>query len=247
MGLSIIIIKKALFFAGCAILLALGISLLFTNFNMGFLALACGACGLIVYGIFVEKLIRMKWLNISLPVLCVVFLATVMFLAAYGRSDNATFDEDAAIVLGAGIRGERVTRLLAYRLDRAASYAEQNPAAVIVVSGGQGAGESITEALAMERYLLAKGIAAERIIKEEKATSTYENLSFSKELLDKRFTGPYRVTVITNDFHIYRASLLAGKQGLDATHAHAPIIWHSIPVNYTREFLAVLKTWIVGR
>jgi uncharacterized SAM-binding protein YcdF (DUF218 family) len=149
-------------------------------------------------------------------------------------------------VLGAGIRGERVTHMLSYRLDKAAQYSENNPQAIIVVSGGQGPQEDITEALAMERYLIDKGIPKEKIIKEEVSTSTYENLLFSKELLDVLFEEPYETVVITNDFHIYRATKIAEKIGLTASRYHAKIDWYSIPRNYSRECIAIFKFWILG-
>ena len=125
-------------------------------------------------------------------------------------------------------------------------YSIHNPKAIIVVSGGQGPQEDITEALAMERYLISKGTPKERIIKEEESTSTYENLLFSKNILDDIFTDPYKTVVITNNFHIYRATRLAENLGLDATHYHGKTSWYSIPVNYARECIATLKFWIFG-
>jgi uncharacterized SAM-binding protein YcdF (DUF218 family) len=132
-------------------------------------------------------------------------------------------------------------------LDKAIAYSQRNPRALIIVSGAQGPQESITEALAMERYLINHGVAPERIIKEESATSTYENMMFSKELLDGILANPYTAVVITNDFHIYRASQMAKKTGLNATHLHAKIDWYAIPQNYLRECLAVVKFWVIGR
>lgn len=99
----------------------------------------------------------------------------------------------------------------------------------------------------MERYLVDKGIPKQFIIKEEKATSTYENFQYSKELLDEYYKKrPYQIAFVTNDFHIYRASLLAKAAGLNATHKHAPTAWYSLPMSYLREVLAVLKHWVFG-
>lgn len=179
--------------------------------------------------------------------LLLITSAAFLFLGLYGQHDTATFEEDAVVVLGAGVKGERVTKLLALRLDQAAEYSEKNPNAVIIVSGGQGPGEDITEALAMERYLIDKGVAAERIVKEEVSSSTYQNLLYSKELLDGLFDRPYKIAVITNDFHIFRAAGFAKRLGLDATHYHAKTVWYGVPYNYARECLAVVKMWIIGK
>lgn len=179
--------------------------------------------------------------------LCAGFIIMILFLAVYGKTDNATYNEDAVIVLGAGVKGEYVTPLLAYRLLKAVDFSKRNPNAVIIVSGGQGPDEDISEALAMERYLIARGVPPEKIIKEDASTSTYENLLFSKEILDSIFGDSYKVTVVTNDFHIFRAAGIAGKLGLTATHLHSNTKWSTMPLNYTRECLALVKFWVFGR
>ena len=83
---------------------------------------------------------------------------------------NVQYDEDAIIVLGAGIRGEQVTRILANRLNTAIEYHKKNPSAKIIVTGDQGQGrrEFIPESLAMKRYLIAIGIPEEIIFEENK-------------------------------------------------------------------------------
>lgn len=175
-----------------------------------------------------------------------LLLALVTFLAVYGRRDTADHHEEAAIVLGAGLRGEQVSGLLALRLDAALAYAAANPQATIVVSGGQGDNEVISEALAMERYLLAHGLAAERILREEQSRNTAENLRLSKQLLDARYADGYQVVVISNDFHLYRATYLAQQLGLTARQVPAAQPWYTQAVNYLRESAAVLRLWLLG-
>lgn len=233
--------KKLLLIPGLALLFLSIASLFFINFNFGIVMLGGVSCVLILYGLFFDRLIRLKWLSYGILTICAAAVAMMLFLGCYGNIDNVTFDEDAVIVLGAGIRGEQVSLLLSYRLDKAVEYSAANPGALIVVSGGQGFQESITEALAMERYLVAKGVPQERIIKEELATSTYENLLFSKAILDELFSGSYRTAVITNGFHIYRATKFAESLGYNITHCHARTDLYSMPMNYLRECAAVIK------
>ena len=168
-------------------------------------------------------------------------VAIVSFIAVYGQYDNADYNEDAVIVLGAGINGDKVTYPLKVRLDKAMEYHKLNPDAVIVVTGGQGFQETVTEAYAMEKYLVQNGVEPSKIIKEEKATSTNENMRFSKKLLKE----DSKVVVITNNFHIYRAVSIAKLEGLDnVTHIHAGLQWYNIVPCYIRECLAVLKMWV---
>lgn len=220
-----------------------------SNMNTGILlTYALGAIFLLC-GVFFKSIIKRvpKWVKcvISTGVLLVTIF--VLFLFLYGSSNNVTYKEDAVIVLGAGIRGEELSENLKNRLDRAVDYHSKNPNAVIVVSGGQGPQEDITESLAMERYLLEQGLSEDKILKEENATSTKENFQYSKELLDGHFNAPYSTAFITSDYHIYRAESTAKLVGFESiTHCHNSTPWYMILPNGLRECLAVVKLWILG-
>lgn len=136
---------------------------------------------------------------------------------------------------GAGLDGEAVTPQLENRLEAAYAYHLRNPDAPVVVSGGQGDGEAISEALAMERWLISRGVPADRILREEASTSTYENLTNAKALLDERSARPCRVALVTSGYHVYRASRPAKAAGLDASHLHADAEWYALPVRMLRE------------
>ena len=223
-----------------------------SNINMG--VLGTFALGIILIGVSVLwNIIKQKTnnkigkiLKYIIIILFLLWFILLSFIAIYGKADNVTYKEDAVIVLGCGIRGKNVSAVLAYRLDKTVEYYNKNPNAVIIVSGGQGPQEEITEAQAMQQYLIEKGIPQDKIIKEEKATSTTENMIYSKEILDKQFNKEYKVAVITNNFHIYRASQIAKKVGLNATHYNAKIRTDTIVANYIRETMGVAKYWILG-
>ena len=87
------------------------------------------------------------------------------------------------IVLGAHVEGTRLTLALLERTRRALQYLQENPETKAVLSGGKGTGEAITEAQAMYHYLTEHGIKGERLILEERSTSTAENLKFSLDLI----------------------------------------------------------------
>jgi uncharacterized SAM-binding protein YcdF (DUF218 family) len=214
-----------------------------SNFNAGLIFQGVAACAIILYAFYLDKI--PKTAHIAVGAACLIPLIFMTFLAIYGKLDNVTYDEDVVIVLGAGIHGEQVSRPLAYRLDSAVDYHKKNPRAVIIVCGGQGFQEDITEALAMERYLIAKGIPQEKIIQEDKSTSTYENISFAKEILDGYFPDGFSSVVITNDFHVYRATQIAQYAGVSAKHMGAPTVWYALPASYMREIFSVVKMWFV--
>ena len=216
-----------------------------SNFNLGILLVALFGAVLLGYGIFFEKLRGKR----AIHALVAIMLATVTcfgsFLAIYGANDNVTYTENTVIVLGCGIRGERVSVGLAKRLNKAYEYHLKNPNAVIIVSGGQGPQEDISEALAMKRYLIDKGVPEDKIIMEDKSTSTIENFKYSHEIMKEMGLSEDSVVFVTNAYHIYRGSYYAEKEGLTVNHLGTDIIWYTIPMNYFREMIAVLKMWIL--
>ncbi len=224
-----------------------------SNLNLGvILVLVLGVIALCL-GVFYSKI--KKHMNRRTLRICMIFLvlflcvefALLSFIAIYGCNDNVTYNEDVVVVLGAGIRGDRVTLPLKMRLDKAIEYHYKNPDALIVVTGGKGLQETVTEAYAMEKYLVQNGVDKSKIIKEEKATSTFENMKYSKEILDDYFTNDYAVVVITNNFHVFRGTTIAKNAGFkNVTHMHAGLQWYNLMPCFLRESLAVIKMMILG-
>ncbi len=216
-----------------------------SNFNIGILPVAALGVMLLCYGIFFEKLKEKKIIHSLVALVLTAVMSFGSFLAIYGNCDNAAYTEKTVIVLGCGIRGERVSVGLAKRLNRAYEYHVINPDAVIIVSGGQGPQEDIPEALAMKRYLTEKGVPEEKIIMEDKSTSTIENFRFSHEIMKEKGLSEASVVFVTNGYHVYRGTYYAQKEGLTVTHLGTDIVWYTIPMNYLREMIAVLKMWLL--
>ena len=220
-----------------------------SNFNLGNILTFLLGATLIITGVLWDILAKRipKWLKIIFfSVLCIALILS-SFLYFYGKTDNVTYDEDAVIVLGAGLRGARPSSTLKGRLNAAFEYHQSNPDALIVVSGGKGHDEDIAEALAMEIYLVKRGVPKEKIVKEEKSTSTYENFVFSKEILDGLLGDDYKIAYISNDYHVFRAGRISKDAGFEkATHAHSDTIWHSVLPGTLRECIGVMKYYILG-
>jgi uncharacterized SAM-binding protein YcdF (DUF218 family) len=120
----------------------------------------------------------------------------------------------------------------------------EHPAADCVVSGGQGDGEDISEAECMYRWLVEKGIDPSRIYKEDQSTSTEENVAFSKEVIEEN--GLFqKVVIISNEYHIFRAGLIADDHGLVWGAKAARTASWLFPTYYVRELYAILAEWIL--
>jgi len=146
------------------------------------------------------------------------------------------------IVLGAKVNGEEMSLSLRYRAEAALTYLSNNNRTKVIVTGGQGPDEDITEAEAMRRYFIAEGIDPSRILIEQQSTSTYENLLFSKDLYHVR-----EAVIVSNDFHLYRATKIAENLGIKShpLAAKTPNVV-KVPM-YLREYLAILKLYITGK
>ncbi|AZB42715.1 YdcF family protein [Bacillus sp. FJAT-42376] len=151
---------------------------------------------------------------------------------------------DYLIVLGAKVNGDVPSLALKYRIDAAADYMANHPKTTAIVSGGRGPGENRTEADAMKEGLMKHGIAASRIILEDRSTSTVENIENSKALIPENArTG----VIVTNDFHLYRSVMIASEHGLNVSGLAAktpPII---VFKSYTREYLALTNFFIQSK
>lgn len=182
--------------------------------------------------------------GLGLGIVCLAGIeAAVVFR---GEADNSAIPVDAVIVLGAGVNGETPSAALWSRIRAAEDYLEIHPDVPVVLSGGQGAGEAISEAEAMRRALWKEDEAENaRLLLEERSTNTAENFRFSKALLEEwgLDTETATIAVVTNDFHCFRAHMIAQKQGLQTVDVPAELPWWWLTANYyLREAFAVVKT-----
>ena len=159
---------------------------------------------------------------------------------------------DFIIIHGAGLLdGERVTPLLKRRIDKAvqAFHQSKNPHIRLIVSGGQGSDEKISEAQAMYNYLVAHtDVPKEAIILEEKSTTTYENLLFSKEIGEQLIENP-RFLFVTNDYHVFRTSTYARQIGMQGDGLGCSTASYYIPSAFIREYVAMcvkMKKLFIG-
>ena len=183
------------------------------------------------------------WTKIILAVgvACVLVLEGLIIFG--GSRSKPEQPADCIIVLGALVEGETPSPTLRYRLDTAYQYLSAFPDARAVLSGGQGSREDISEAEAMRRYLMAKGIAPERLVMEDTSTDTYENLRNSFALLgnDKN----QKICVVTSDFHMFRAKLLAWKLDRQVSGWGSDTPPLLVPNYHFREMIGIMKDFIM--
>lgn len=232
--------------------------------------LGAAAVGLKYYQKYPDRM--ELWIPVSLVTLCasgMVILLVVQILI-FGRiPPTAESSLDYVIVLGASVKSDGISKTLKLRLDKAAEYAAENPDTVLVLSGAQGEGEPMTEAEAMRLYLLAQGVPPMQMLLEERSHSTLENIVFSRGIIEKdreekrahwqknkpelAFPAmkvadkPTRIGIITSNFHLYRARMIARKQGMTDVKGIASESDRVLFVHFClRDSLAILKDRLMG-
>ncbi|AOR23578.1 YdcF family protein [Clostridium taeniosporum] len=188
-------------------------------------------------------------LFICLGIIVFIFLEILIISCPKSNKENT----DYILVLGAGLNnGNQINYILKSRLDSVLECVNEfNNHGYIVVSGGKGNDERISEAEAMKRYLVEQGIPEEKILMEDKSKNTFENLKFSKRIIEnhsKQNIGNLSVKIVTTDFHGFRSNILAKRNGYDKANLYTnKTIYYLIPTCYTREAFALVKSVIFDR
>lgn len=160
-----------------------------------------------------------KCIKFVLYFMIVVFLFTLIteIQIIYFGENAKPQKSDCVIVLGCRVYGSTPSPFLLWRLNRGLELYDKGYGDYIIVSGGKGQGENISEAKAMKNYLVYKGVDSSRIIMEDKSMSTMENLSNSKKVMEEK--GLKTAIIVSNKYHLKRASLMAESQEIEGSYS----------------------------
>lgn len=179
----------------------------------------------------------------------VVIVGTVLFVIVEGCilsrfHDKGKANLDYIIVLGAQMKPAGPSAVLKFRLDEAYDYLTINENTICILSGGQGSNEPCSEAEGMYQYLTERGIAPERLMKEEQSTNTSENIAYSMALIGRNDVS---VGIVTNNFHVFRGVHLAKAAGIQDVCGIAARsnVWFQLN-NMVREFFGIMKDLVCG-
>lgn len=222
--------KRRLMIAGIIFLAGLLLRFGFSGHNFIAYGLFLVSVLIVVFGVVSKTLKRLIALLLAMGV---VYFAIIEIPIIDESSGDGDFDTDYLIVLGAAVHGDTPSLSLVERLGAAKDYLDAHPNTVVIVSGGQGSGENMSEAQAMYDWLCKNGIDSERIIKEDKAVSTYANLKFSREIIngltDK--SDP-TIAVVSSEYHLCRAKLIAKSLDMEIHTVPAHTTYFTVKLNY---------------
>ncbi|MCF0109604.1 MAG: YdcF family protein [Erysipelotrichaceae bacterium] len=196
----------------------------------------------LIFGVLAAFSKKKTFLRSLLWLILVAFVAASGVIWA-GGAETLT-EPKTAVILGCGVDGTEPSKALEQRLEAGLDYLKDNDVKVIL-TGGMGDDENISEAECMYQWLKERGIDESRMIKEDKSTSTYENMLFSGQIMEEQGMDK-DVVIITNRFHEMRANILGENQGFSCESLPAKTTWWLIPTYYVREVIAFLSEYYLG-
>lgn len=241
--------RKLLPWVNIIILTLLGLGVLLFAPICSTIALCCLGLAFVLLCFRLLAILRRRDMRLAKIFSCILSVLLCYGLVAAGftalfiwRSATAAVQPgcDYIIVLGCGINGTTPSLSMQDRLNAAYAYLVENPKTICVVSGGQGNNEEITEAACMANELTKMGIDPSRIWLEEQATSTYENIKFSLELIEAK-TGfyPHSCGIVSSEYHLFRAGMIAKSQGIVASPIPAETSRLDLKINYFLREIAI--------
>ena len=178
------------------------------------------------------------------------WLMLAYFIMSYmAVKRKVEYDKDFIIILGCSISKKGgLLPLLKQRTNKAIRFAWDQEIATgkmakYVPSGGQGNDEVISEGSAIELYLLSHGAENYEVYAEKKSMNTYENMLYSKRIIDE-VDSDAKVAFATTNYHVFRSGILARKVGLNAEGIASSTKWYYWPAALIREYVAFLKMFV---
>ena len=234
---KVLIVLGILLFFWCFLPVFAGI------FNIGSLTGMVVGALLVLYGAAPQLFTSLPWqLQTVIKLIVLVIAALTVSITAVMVSAilQPAAEAETVIVLGCKVDRNGPSRMLRERLDAAYDYLQENTDAIVIVTGGQGSDEPEPEGTAMQKYLLKKGIDAGRIYVEDRSESTRENLINAAEIMQENsLRSP--VLIVTNEFHVLRAQMIAHSMGMHASTLPAPTAALYFGPYFIRELYGVLS------
>lgn len=230
----------ALIIIGAVLFLLFAIAVFDRVLNFGNIAGMLFGIAYIVIGLLMNRTDSSNQKYIFIIALCVLLLTILKMREIYAAGKTKISAQKVIIVLGCRVRGDEPSLSLIKRLDAAYKFLLFNPESVAILSGGQGKDENISEAQCMQQLLYARGISKNRLILEDRSTSTDENIRFSLQIIET-LDLDRNVAIATSEYHQKRAANICKKYGLNSTPVSSKTKRTLLPTFLLRELFAEIK------
>lgn len=230
----------ALIIIGAVVFFLFAIAVFDRVLNLGNIAGMLFGIAYIVIGLLMNRTDSSNQKYIFIIALCVLLLTILKMREIYAVGKTKISAQKVIIVLGCRVRGDEPSLSLIKRVDAAYKFLLFNPESVAILSGGQGKDENISEAQCMQQLLYARGISKDRLILEDRSTSTDENIRFSLQIIET-LDLDRNIAIVTSEYHQKRAANICKKYGLNSTPVSSKTKWTLLPTFLLRELFAEIK------
>lgn len=224
------------------------------SFYFGMNMMAVFGAFIFLYGIFRLKkgIIKLSAVQKTLDICIIAIIISFIIvegLICSAMQPGSSKSVDYVLVLGAGIRNNYPTPELKNRLDESMEFVKENPGVKkVILCGGKGPDENMSEAAVMSTYLTNQGFDRGMLVEEIWSTSTFENIRNARDIIMASDPGrDIKAAIVTNDFHVYRAKLIARRLGLNPVGVPSRTPLYIIPNHHVREYFAIMKTLVFDR
>ncbi|MDE6767015.1 MAG: YdcF family protein, partial [Eubacterium sp.] len=194
----------------------------------------------IALGLLINRFDSTNQRLIGISAVCLLLLIVLKMYEIYRAGKNTADSEAVVIVLGCRVKGDKPSLSLEKRTDAAYRFLLNNPVAVAILSGGQGKDEKLSEALCMQKLLYDRGILKDRLIIEDKSTTTDENIRFSLEIIE-RLGMKKEVAIATSEYHQKRAAAICKRYGIKSSAVSSKTKMTLLPTFLLREMFGEIK------
>jgi len=209
-----------------------------------------------LFGKRIRTILKKSFLTVkAIYTLCLAFfvvsfsiMCILIFLTPTDTVDTVLPEDIVFVTFGSKIKSDGTPGLpLQRRLSKTKELMEKYPDSVVIVTGGKGSDEPISEAEAMKKWLISNGIDESRIIMEDKAKNTLENVEHSKEIIEEYGLSDRKIGCISSDYHVMRIRFISGKYDLGDYFFKAKAVGGWDYISLVREYLSYGKLIITGR
>ncbi len=245
--------QKALYIAaGLCLAASIFCGFVPVGYQMSALVFLALSVWLALFALFSRRNTRVSRTMRALLALAIVVGFPLFLVAEIPVLRDARGSEDTTapwlIVCGAGVNGSTPSRSMTDRLEKTLEWMDENPGSAVILSGGQGPGEDLSEAQAMRGWLAARGVDTDRLLLEDKSSNSYENLVNSLALIQADGgDSAGKVAILSSEYHLHRLGWMAKKLGCEPVLVAARTTKVSLFINYAiREACGMWKIWLLG-
>jgi uncharacterized SAM-binding protein YcdF (DUF218 family) len=155
-----------------------------------------------------------------LILLVVLWLSTIVLILLAGRQPPDLEKADAILVLGAAQYNGKPSPVFRARLDHAIKLYQQQYAPYLILTGGVGVGDTLSEGEVGRRYALQKGVTTDAILVERQGVTSFESIEAAAALMEQH--NLHRALLVSDSYHMLRLQLLARRAGIEPLRAPRP-------------------------